>query len=1661
MPSFLVFIAFLLFGFSSFAQAKIILQGKDKDSATIQVSTGDKYYDSGGQGGSRIPDQPGNYKNCSDPFNESTNCTSIYTLCSQGDTVAVNFIEYLIVTGDRLRIFSGKNTSGPILYNSQNQGVSVNGMKLTTGTLHKSHSPDGCITFEWFSTTIGNSIGWEADIIIYKKSMPGGSACAPVCKPLVTIELPSDTCYKVTEVSSFVDNFYAPCKFYLKLFYPEGTSDLGSVALDQSHLGQTFLYQVTDSASKAACFGYLKVNESQSPYSFCQNDTVDCLHWEKNLRGIDHIYTCSGFEYTILSTRFETMDCENHFSGLIFQSVETKDKKGLRDTCIDTLYVRALTLDSLVCPKDFKISCELLSPGIVAKDLTPNYLSVRFDLNHDNRLDFAPSVLIYPMINGQIIPDSLGACLSSIKYDDLIIAGCGSTYKIRRQWRLKSSCRGLDTVCIQNITLEDLSPPQVKNLNGFNIQLESDQCTTNVNFDLLPDIEDCNAVSQRLEFSYPDLLNPGKLIVVNSLLPFNLTIPKGGYHLVYTFADLCFNARREEVCLIINGILKPSILIDSLQSHFIDPATCWSRIYASDYLPMIRSNCCNNFLMTIAVKDSVDHYSNYLRTTLNSVCQDSDQYTFHPAWYDQQIDEWINAFVFKPYVDLSSCGSQALILRGFSLCDLPAKSESFACDKQSWYNYLMFPAFRIWANSFVPAALPCIERYPISCFSVFFKSLNDKKAEFRLGLSEELNDSTSCKGEYLRNVFESSGTSFAQIDINIIVKDTTLPTIPALPDLLIYADGAQEDSQIICCGSASCVGETYLPGSWPGAIGCNCDSSQIARFYGGPVNDDVTYDSTGIYHYRSDCSGYDQNNYVRPIYCSRYVDQDIAVSALDYDSIFYRPVFQSPGSAMEFSLGLGCDQSWTVDHKDSMTAGLCGDLTVIRYWDLASTCGQTIHFSQILSVKKRSDFEVIFPADLQLDCSGVNSFDTLGAQLAGYPFIKGLQSNSLRVTHSDSIVPDGASCLAIMRSWYILDTCLSRFSPDRVEPDIILNDTIVADPTDRYCVYRSLKDGGDGFMQYRQLIRFKDTRPPSISIGDSTIFSDNECLSPSISLNVSLSDDCTPTSGLQMTAYLDLGANESEDLLLGHETMIIVPEGLPIGHHKIKVVASDLCGNRDSSLSDLNIIDGSSPIPFCVTTPSQVFIPSSGSVLVHAQDFDAGTLPGCSGGNLKYSFSDIVEEGIATFTCDSVGVRTRTLWITNKAGYQATCQISLQVVPATLACTSSLDFSIDGKVMNSASTGISGVKITTNIINVSSTTAPTGEYSISSLNSGTNVKLIPYKDDDILNGVSTIDLLLIEKHIKGQSILTDPYLLIAADVNNSGSITVSDLISLQKIILGTSTTFPNNKSWIFIPKSFVFQDLANPWIYPQTIEYDPLVTSMKNADFIGVKVGDVNNSATVGLRGLEERSQSDISLDLRPISDGSNLEWGFYLPKKLTNLNAFAVDLKVPKGSKVLGTGLLKIVENENFYISDDHLRIVWTSVNGVTLNPAYPLFKIVTSRSACPSDFDILRRLWRSTIIADDAIFRLSLKVPDPQITIYPNPSSEKIFIKFFVNDPLHDKVFLTSTSGVIFNQFIFDLQPGENRILLNKSDLRSSGVFYFTTISNGKTYIASFIVF
>ena len=124
---------------------------------------------------------------------------------------------------------------------------------------------------------------------------------------------------------------------------------------------------------------------------------------------------------------------------------------------------------------------------------------------------------------------------------------------------------------------------------------------------------------------------------------------------------------------------------------------------------------------------------------------------------------------------------------------------------------------------------------------------------------------------------------------------------------------------------------------------------------------------------------------------------------------------------------------------------------------------------------------------------------------------------------------------------------------------------------------------------------------------------------------------------------------------------------------------------------------------------------------------------------------------------------------------------------------------------------------------------------------GGDYNVVPSKDDDHLNGVSTLDLILIQRHILGIDNLDSPYQLLAADVNDSQDINGIDLVELRKLILGIYTELPDNTSWRFVDAEFQFVDETNPWLHEIAETYDIIdLSSDMNIDFIGVKVGDVN-----------------------------------------------------------------------------------------------------------------------------------------------------------------------------------------------------------------------------
>ncbi|MCB9306170.1 MAG: hypothetical protein H6565_06205 [Lewinellaceae bacterium] len=139
-----------------------------------------------------------------------------------------------------------------------------------------------------------------------------------------------------------------------------------------------------------------------------------------------------------------------------------------------------------------------------------------------------------------------------------------------------------------------------------------------------------------------------------------------------------------------------------------------------------------------------------------------------------------------------------------------------------------------------------------------------------------------------------------------------------------------------------------------------------------------------------------------------------------------------------------------------------------------------------------------------------------------------------------------------------------------------------------------------------------------------------------------------------------------------------------------------------------------------------------------------------------------------------------------------------------------------------------------------------GNFVFHGIPAGGSYQITPERDSNDLNGVSTFDLVLISKHILGLETLDSPWKIIASDANKSGSVTTFDIVEIRKVILGINNTFPNNSAWRFFPSYASFPNPTMPFssgLPPETISITNLQSNYSSANFTGLKVGDVNNSA--------------------------------------------------------------------------------------------------------------------------------------------------------------------------------------------------------------------------
>jgi len=709
------------------------------------------------------------------------------------------------------------------------------------------------------------------------------------------------------------------------------------------------------------------------------------------------------------------------------------------------------------------------------------------------------------------------------------------------------------------------------------------------------------------------------------------------------------------------------------------------------------------------------------------------------------------------------------------------------------------------------------------------------------------------------------------------------------------------------------------------------------------------------------------------------------------------------------------------------------------------------------------------------------------------------------------------ACLKIIKRWTVIDWC--TWDPNGGDPVDDANDTDndvfepVTDWTDPSCFgceeaqigpfyFRYQQVDQDGFYTFDQVIVVVDDSDPVIlapetfqqsTAGGATSKEDDTTCTGSGTVTASATDFCDgEESGAE---FLNWTINRFENGELaatrnatGETVEMGTGEGSPGDMHRIVWIASDGCGNSTTAETTVTFGDDVPPTPLCVSGVTTAFMESRGEVQIWASDFDLGSFDNCT--DLDFTIvlagteparpgTDEFEEQMNfTLRCDDVSNFVEfNIWVWDANGLGDFCQVGVLVGGECNPGEEASGNIIAGSIQTETGDMINGVVATVSSSTqqeypFSLTTGNNGQYAFASNPSGFNYEVAAEKNDDFLNGVSTLDLVLIQKHILGLDAFNSAYTSIAADANNDGKISALDLIELRKLILGVQTDFNNNSSWRFVAASETIFDVENPWPFTEIISINDLSNDLIEEDFIGVKVGDVNGNVVANrLQTAEVRSAGLTNFVLADeFVEANQLIAVPVTSKHFNNVYGFQTTMNLDGLTFVsIESGILDISEN-NLADFGNTLTMSWESSEAITTSET--LFTLVFRASQGVNLSDAISV--NSAITSSEMYKNTSLDVYnagleftteiEASFTVLqnePNPFNDQTVIGFVLPETANTTIQIANAEGKIVSTQTNQFNKGFNQLRLTKDDVNlTTGIYYYTIESGNQSATKKMIV-
>ncbi len=589
-----------------------------------------------------------------------------------------------------------------------------------------------------------------------------------------------------------------------------------------------------------------------------------------------------------------------------------------------------------------------------------------------------------------------------------------------------------------------------------------------------------------------------------------------------------------------------------------------------------------------------------------------------------------------------------------------------------------------------------------------------------------------------------------------------------------------------------------------------------------------------------------------------------------------------------------------------------------------------------------------------------------------------------------------------------------------------------------------------------------------------------------------------------------------DSMLQGSQVQVLLPDGIKARcgvFHKVEFSAYDGCGNVTRQTKTLEIVDSKAPTPYMVDANSALM--SNGSVELWASDFNIGSFDNCNEqSELWYSFSSHVppqvlnssepiawydENGVASqalylsgdaekwnpslgsssrvFTCDDLeeavlngGYLELQVYAWDPCGNSDFAIVQLSLLDNNNVCNLGARATISGRVVSEAGEGIEDLMIDAMSDQPNyprqQMTDNTGLFAFDNNPMYNDYILTGEKRDDWLNGVTTLDIVIIQKHILGIEEFTSPYKLIAADVSNDERVSGVDLVVLRKAILGVFSEFPDNDSWRIIDATQNL-DSSQPWPFNESLNVGQLDQDEMQKDFIGVKIGDVNDNAVANINSLQTESRSGQTLIFNiedmtfEAEDEVELE---ITSENFEDIAGFQFTLET-KGLELLEVipGAIEMSEENLVQLSDNYLTTSWNTNKPMTVGDE-TLFTIRFKSKVASSSSQMFT-------LNDDITFAEAytgnnyqkiqpvLNGIDNQIENFlaqnePNPWSTSTMVNFGLAKKGLAVLTIFDLTGKVIYRTSDTYEAGIHQVQISKRDLNtSSSVLYFKLESGGFT--------